>query len=70
MEVGMTDDVIKADNRRVVTAPAPSSLDEPGAVLSVKIEADEEVRWQWTHYPNGQSVVTGYEIFKKLRTEA
>ena len=57
-------------SRRLVTAPAPTSLDEPGAILSVEIEADEEVRWQWTHYPNGQSVVTGYEIIKKANTEA
>lgn len=34
-------------------------------VLSVLLEEDEEVLWRWTHYANGQSVVSGYEVIKK-----
>jgi hypothetical protein len=34
-------------------------------VLSVLLDGDEEVRWEWTHYANGQSVVSGYEVIKK-----
>jgi hypothetical protein len=34
-------------------------------VLSVLLEEDEEVRWQWAHYTNGQSIVSGYEVIKK-----
>jgi hypothetical protein len=66
----MSNEVKKDEGKRVVTAPAPTSLDESGAILSVELEADEEVRWQWTHYPNGQSVVTGYDIVKKAANEA
>jgi hypothetical protein len=41
-------------------APAGSS-----PVLSVDLAEDEEVRWHWTHYPDGRSAVTGYDILKK-----
>jgi hypothetical protein len=49
------------------TAYAPVSAMPIGSspVLSVLLEEDEEVLWQWTHYANGQSVVSGYEVIKK-----
>jgi len=34
-------------------------------MISVVLGDDEDVCWYWTHYPNGESVVTGYEIVKK-----
>lgn len=46
------------------TVSAPSSDVAPGVVLRVELAADEEVRWQWTHGPDGQSRITGYEIVK------
>jgi len=39
------------------------------SVLSVVIEEDEEVVWHWTHYANGQSVVSGYEVIKTEKEE-
>jgi hypothetical protein len=52
-------------DKRVVSAPS----DGPG-VISVTLGEDEDVRWCWTHYPDGRSVVTGYEIIQKERAES
>ncbi|MEW6128836.1 MAG: hypothetical protein AB1757_17495 [Acidobacteriota bacterium] len=58
-----------ADNPQRYVQPPVTQLAENGSpVFGVELNADEEVIWFWTHYPNGQSVVTGYEIRKK--TEA
>jgi hypothetical protein len=51
-------------NKRVIYAPQPDSLSTPPAVISVELSNDEEVEWVWT-FPNGQSVITSYKIFKK-----
>jgi hypothetical protein len=51
--------------QRVVMAPQAGSQDKSAQVISVELADDEEVRWQWTHYPDGTSAVTGYEIIKK-----
>ena len=61
----MSDEIKKDEGKRTVVAPAPTSVDGSGSVLSVEVGVDEEVRWQWTHGPNGQSLVTGYEIIKR-----
>jgi hypothetical protein len=53
------------EEKRIVQAPYSGSSDLPGQVLSVELGEDEEVNWLWSHFPNGQSVVTGYEIIKK-----
>lgn len=49
------------------SAHAPPAIMSNGSspVLSVLLEEDEEVLWRWTHYANGQSVVSGYEVIKK-----
>jgi hypothetical protein len=57
------------DGKTIVQAPQP----QPGrytsnAVLSVALAPDEEVEWQWTHYPDGSSAVTGYIITKRQLT--
>jgi hypothetical protein len=36
-------------------------------LLSVRMEADEEVEWQWTHFVDGRSVVTGYRIVDRSK---
>jgi hypothetical protein len=54
-----------AQERRTVQAPAPTSVDGAGAVLSVELAADEDVEWTWTHDAAGNSVVTGYRIVPK-----
>ena len=41
----------------------------PSGVISVVLGDDEDVQWYWTHYPDGRSVVTGYEVIKKAREE-
>jgi hypothetical protein len=46
------------------------SSDLPGQVLSVELGNDEEVIWQWTHRPDGTSVVTGYEIVKNTEEKS
>jgi len=51
--------------KRVVMAPEAGSEDKSAQVISVEMADDEEVSWRWTHYPDGTSAVTGYEIIKK-----
>jgi hypothetical protein len=53
------------NDKRVVMAPQAGSADKSAKVISVELSDDEDVRWQWTHYPDGTSAVTGYEIIKK-----
>lgn len=55
----------KTDQKRVVYAPQPSKISTPPSVLSVELSNNEEVEWQWTHFPNYQSVITGYKIVSK-----
>ena len=53
---------------RIVTAPQsslssyPAATNIPSTVISVELNEDESVEWIWTIYPNGQKVVTGYNI--------
>lgn len=51
--------------KRRVQAPVTGMSNGASPVLSILLEEDEEVRWQWTHYADGRSVVSGYEIIKK-----
>ena len=59
------------ERKRIVTAPQPNlSLNStasniPSTVISVELNENEEVEWIWTTYPNGQRVVTGYNIIQK-----
>ena len=52
------------EKKRIVQAPSSGGSDLPGQVLTVELGEDEEVIWQWTHRPDGTSVVTGYEVVK------
>jgi hypothetical protein len=52
-------------DKKVVMAPQLGSEDKSAQVINVELADDEEVHWQWTHYPDGTSAVTGYEIIKK-----
>ena len=51
---------------RIVSAPTSSVSAEllPNCVLSVALDADEDVQWMWTHTANG-SYVSGYRVTKK-----
>jgi hypothetical protein len=53
------------EKKRVVVAPQVGSVDKSAQVISVELSEDEDVRWKWTHYHDGTSAVTGYEIIKK-----
>ena len=52
------------NSSRVVYAPAASGTDPSSGVISVVLNEGEDVQWQWTHFPDGSSAVTGYEIVK------
>jgi hypothetical protein len=47
-----------------VRAPSLDVVIAAPAVLSVELEPDEDVRWHWTHFADGRSMVTGYTIVK------
>jgi hypothetical protein len=51
--------------KRTVYAPRPERGTEPPAVISVKLDEDEDVEWIWTHTAHGKSVVTGYIVTKR-----
>ena len=59
------------NKKRVVTAPQANLLLNstathiPSTVISVELNENEEVEWIWTTYPDGQTVVTGYNIIQK-----
>jgi hypothetical protein len=57
------------DPKRTEYAPVSDAAAGSSPVFSVDLADDEEVQWYWTHYPNGQSVVTGYDIVKKEEKE-
>jgi len=59
----------KNSQKRLVHAPRSQNSLTPPTVLSVELNEDEDVQWQWTHYPNGESVVTGYTIVKKENSQ-
>jgi hypothetical protein len=48
-----------------VNAPATYFYPRPPALLSVAVEEGEDVKWIWTHFADGRSVVTGYRIVSK-----
>ena len=60
----------KAEKKRIVQAPSSGNVDLPGQVLTVELGEDEEISWQWTHRPDGTSVVTGYDIVKKTEEKS
>ena len=53
-----------SSKKRIVYAPQSDHIPSASAVISVELDEDEEVEWQWTHL-NGRSVVTGYSIVKQ-----
>ena len=59
------------EEKRIVTAPQQTSIlnsttvNIPSAVISVELKENEDVEWIWTAYPNGQRVVTGYNIIQR-----
>ena len=58
------------DGKRIECAPGSCGLGSLPGMISVVLGDDEDVCWCWAHYPNGESVVTGYEIVKKDEDDA
>jgi len=57
---------------RTVTAPPPSPASMkplPNRILSVVLEADEDVEWTWMHTADGISYVNGYHVIKRESRE-
>lgn len=52
--------------KRTACAPQIGDNYGPGALISVELDEDEEVQWEWTHFTDGRSYVTGYTIIKKI----
>lgn len=52
----------------IVQTPPTGVVGAPGEVISVALNEDENVVWHWTHWPDGASVVTGYEIIQTKRS--
>ncbi|MDQ5854382.1 MAG: hypothetical protein M3380_20395 [Chloroflexota bacterium] len=55
----------QAKTKRTVYAPQPHNAPPSPQVISVELDEDEDVHWQWTHFADGRSAVTGYTIVKK-----
>ena len=55
---------VQATTRR--TPPAGDWRVQPPALVSVRVNDDEDIDWQWTHFVDGRSVVTGYRIVPRL----
>ena len=63
----MEQDMQTADGKRVVYPPVACTAGA-SPILSVVLNEDEDVKWYWTHFPGGESIVTGYEIVKRDET--
>ena len=48
-----------------MSAPNADWHVRPPALVSVRVDEDEDVEWQWTHFIDGRSVVTGYCIVNR-----
>lgn len=55
----------QASKKQTVYAPQLDTASAAPLVISVELEEDEEVEWQWTHFLESRSAVTGYTIIKK-----
>ncbi|MBV9790630.1 MAG: hypothetical protein JOZ51_20725 [Chloroflexi bacterium] len=61
----MDQDEQQEPQKRTVYAPQSNDAQQTPAVISVELAEDEDVQWQWTHYTDGRSAVTGYTIVKR-----
>jgi hypothetical protein len=53
------------EKRRFVQTPVMDVREKSSPVFNVELSENEDVEWIWTHYSNGQSVITGYNVIKK-----
>lgn len=52
------------ESKQWVKAPEPTFRGPPIVYTSVRVAADEEVQWDWTHTSEG-SYVSGFKIVKR-----
>ena len=56
----------RSQRTAIAPAPSPATANVPAnRVLSVVLEADEDVEWTWTSTVDGVSYVSGYAIVKR-----
>jgi hypothetical protein len=55
------------EKRRFVQPPVMDFKGNSSPVFNVALAENEEIQWIWTHFSNGQSVITDYNIIKKDR---
>ena len=48
-----------------LSAPVDANRGQMQPILDVEVEPDQAVEWVWTHYPDGRSAVTGYNLIAK-----
>jgi hypothetical protein len=53
------------EERGIVQSPTERFGENSSPVFNVELADDEDVEWIWTHYPNRQSLVSGYKIIKQ-----
>jgi hypothetical protein len=55
----------KKSNTYVLQAPPPTEPSIPPSIYWIELRNDQEVEWQWTNFPDGNGVVTGYKIIQR-----
>lgn len=68
--LSMKTPTLQNSKKRVVFAPQSValpilSIPQASYIVSVELNEDEDVNWNWTTLPNGQNYVSGYIVIKK-----
>jgi hypothetical protein len=58
-------DIQTEGNRRIVQSPCTEFRADSSPVFNVELGDGEDVEWIWSHYGNGQSLITGYTIIRR-----
>lgn len=53
------------DDTRIVLAPPPSDPQIPPSIYYVEVANHLDVQWKWTTLPDGNRVVTNYQLIPK-----
>jgi hypothetical protein len=54
----------ESNSKKIVNAPPPSDLSMFTSIYSIEIEEHQEVEWQWLELPDGNKVVTDYNVIQ------
>jgi hypothetical protein len=47
---------------KIIIAPPPTDPQIFTSIYSIEVREDLNVQWLWTHFPDGNRVVTGYKL--------